>query len=116
MREVWVPLLVDARGEQSGWVMLPKAPSSLLRLSFRSPTHPYLKLGPIHGHARAAGAAEPSEVVLGVGPPDDLLQLPVHMDIAVHRETGQWGARCTWLLSSLVRAGAPSGDQGAGPS
>ena len=103
------------QGSSQAGGLPPEAPSSCFRFPFPIPTHPHLKLGPIHGHARAAGAAEPSEVFLGVGPPDGLLQLPVHLNIAVHGGDGEvQGKMHHGPVSASVRARACSGDQGAG--
>lgn len=91
MRKVWVPLLVGTRGAvRQGSCPLRSLPG-FSKLPFPIPTPPHLKLGPVHGHAGAAGAAEPPEVILGICPPDGLLQLPVHVDIAVCGGDGELG-------------------------
>ena len=89
-----------------------RIPSTLRKAPISQPQparNRYLKLGPVHGHARATGAAEPSEVVLGISPPDGLLQIPVHLNVAVRGGDGRFRARCT---PASVRA-RPE-EQGAG--
>lgn len=58
-------------------------PPNLLRISLCHPAHSHLELRPVHRHSRATGAAEPPEVLLGIGSPDGLLQFSVDMGVAV---------------------------------
>lgn len=64
---------------------------------------PHLKLGPVHGHPGAAGAAEPPEILLRVREADGLLQLPVHVGVAAGRGAG-------WVLQVGQDPGGCPGD------